>query len=274
MKTILVPTDFSDHASNALDYAIQLAIKSGANLVLMNVYHLPLPAGELPLALVSPQEIVSHSNARITELENSVRKTSAGKFHVKSIVKQGFAAEEIVSAASGINADVIVMGIKGSTSALSVAMGSITTDVIRRSHTPVLSVPASAAYSPVKNLAFAFDYSNEPDERVSEQLKAFAKFFDAQIQVVNIIGPEEIPGMQSAIAGVRMEEKLESAKHKLYFPVGTDVIHELDKFIRAHHSDLLVMVPHEYNFLSGLFHTSTTKQAAFRINTPLLTIHE
>jgi nucleotide-binding universal stress UspA family protein len=39
MKTILVPTDFSDNAKNALDFAIEIAKKHGSKIVLVHTNH-------------------------------------------------------------------------------------------------------------------------------------------------------------------------------------------------------------------------------------------
>ena len=41
MNTILFPTDFSTNANNALDFAVNLALKTNSKLVLMNSYELP-----------------------------------------------------------------------------------------------------------------------------------------------------------------------------------------------------------------------------------------
>lgn len=274
MKTILVPADFSDSANFAMEYAIELAALSGAEIVILNVYHMPLPAGEMPLALVSPQEILGHSTKRIKELESAIRTMSQSRFQVRSLLRQGFAAEEIIVAAEEIKADLIVMGIQGTTSSAAVLMGSVATSVIRKAKTPVLTIPLNTQFKPVRNIAFAFDYNNEPGDKATEQLKTYAKFFNAEIQVVNIVGPEEVPSMESVIAGVKMEDSLATTPHNLHFPAGADVVHELKKFVRANQSDWLVMIPHTYNFLDRLFHKSVTKQAAFQIETPLLTIHD
>jgi nucleotide-binding universal stress UspA family protein len=273
MKTILVPTDFSACAGNAMEYALELASLSGAQIVILNVYHMPLPAGEMPLALVSPQEIIGHSNEQIRELENAIRSTSQGRFPVRSLTRQGFASEEIVNVADEIKADLIVMGIKGTTSSAAVLMGSVATTVSRKGKTPVLIIPDKVRFQPVRNIAFAFDYKAEPGDNAAAQIKAYAKFFNAGIQVVNIAEPEEVPDTNMAIAGVRMEDKLATTRHHLYFTEGTDVAEELIKFVRTHHSDWLVMIPHTYNFPGALFHKSITKQTAFHLEIPLLTIH-
>ncbi len=257
-----------------MEYAIELAAMSKAKIVILNVYHMPLPAGEMPLALVSPQEIIGHSTERIKELESAINIMAYGRFKVESLLRQGFAAEEIVVAAEEVNADIIVMGIQGTTSSAAILMGSVATTVISKVKTPVLTIPGKVRYSPVKNIAFALDYKNEPGDNAIEQLKAVADFFNAGLQVINIVGPDEVPDLEMASVGVRMEDKLEATKHNLFFPVGTDVVQELKKVVQAEHSDWLVLIPHEHNFFGRLFHKSVTKHSAFQIEIPLLTIHD
>ncbi len=41
MKNILFPTDFSDNANHALKYAVDFALKTGSNLVILNCYAMP-----------------------------------------------------------------------------------------------------------------------------------------------------------------------------------------------------------------------------------------
>ena len=42
MKTILFPTDFSENATHASDYAGLLAQKFNANVVLLTIYSMPI----------------------------------------------------------------------------------------------------------------------------------------------------------------------------------------------------------------------------------------
>jgi nucleotide-binding universal stress UspA family protein len=274
MKTILVPTDYSDCANNALEYAIALAKTTGASITILNVYHLPAPAGEVPLMLISPAEILNVNKDRLKGLENAVCLACEGKLKVKSVLRQGFAAEEIGIVATEEKADLIVMGIKGSSSAVSTMMGSVATEVTKKVTQPVLVVPAEYSFRPVKKMVFAFDYISEPGEQATLQLKKYAELFSAELQIVNIVGKEEVPTLANAIAGVRMDDSLVGTPHQLFFQEGTDVIDELSNFIKTHDTDWLIMIPHNHVFLYRLFHKSTTKHAAFRINIPLLTIHE
>ena len=57
MKTIIVPTDYSPAATNAVNYAADMALAIKADLLLVHVYQIPVAVGDMPLALVSVEEM-------------------------------------------------------------------------------------------------------------------------------------------------------------------------------------------------------------------------
>src|SRR5690349_21671906 len=57
MKTLLVPTDFSPAATNATNYAADMALAMGADLYLLHVYQVPIAVTDVPLVLVSVDEL-------------------------------------------------------------------------------------------------------------------------------------------------------------------------------------------------------------------------
>ena len=57
MKTILFPTDYSETAKNALQYALNLAKFSHAKIILLHAYQIPVPTGEVPVMMISPKEL-------------------------------------------------------------------------------------------------------------------------------------------------------------------------------------------------------------------------
>lgn len=268
MKNILVPTDFSDAANNAVEYAIQLASSSGAAIVLLNVYHLPLPAGEMPLMLVAPHDIIWHSNKRLHELEQSISISTEGRIAVSSTVREGMAADEIVTVAKERACDLIVMGNVGSTSALTVLMGSVTTAVAKKSTVPVLSVPLGAHYRAVQSIVFAYDCQKEPQDSTVGYLKSLSQTFHAELKVVNVVKPQSEP--EVACVGVDVMD----AAQGVSFSVSDDVAGELDRLAKTHKADWLVLAKHDYNFPENLFHRSITKQVVFHSEIPILIIHD
>jgi nucleotide-binding universal stress UspA family protein len=57
MKTIIIPTDFSPAAINAMNYAADMAIAINASLLLFHVYSVPISMTDVPVMLVSVEEL-------------------------------------------------------------------------------------------------------------------------------------------------------------------------------------------------------------------------
>ena len=58
------------------------------------------------------------------------------------------------------------------------------------------------------------------------------------------------------------------------YPVDADVRHALNDFIKEHHCDMLVMIPHKYEWIERLFRKSETKNMIFHTHIPLLVLPE
>src|ERR1035438_8203878 len=97
MKTILVPTDYSDTANNALQYAVELAKFSKAKIILLHVYPIPVPVGEAHITVAPFQELKKNNEEKIKKLEKKIIRQVAGKIKVQSITRSGFAVEEIMN---------------------------------------------------------------------------------------------------------------------------------------------------------------------------------
>lgn len=270
---IIVPTDFSPAAGNALEYAFNLAAETAGSVTILNVYHVPLPAGEVPLMLISPHEILDKTNERLNELVAAAQTAFEGKFTVSSLSRQGFAAEEIAAVADELKADLVVMGTQGATSSLAALLGSVTVEVMKKTQVPVLVVPLHACYTPVKQIVFAFDY-NLPCTRAAAWLNRYAKMFEVELSIVNVVTPDTEADPKAAEAGVLLDESLAATPHHLHFLSGADVLQELSRFIHERKPDWLVVVPRTHGFFQSLFHRSVAGQAAMRIDIPVLSIHE
>ena len=67
MKLIIVPTDFSPLADNALKYAVDLASAMGGSLMMLNVYQLPISFSEVPMVTISVDELKRISEEKLKE---------------------------------------------------------------------------------------------------------------------------------------------------------------------------------------------------------------
>lgn len=139
-KNILVPTDMSPGAEQAIDYAIELANQLGATVHLVNVIGIPaLGVPELGVALTSTMidSMVGDNQRALDELAGRLRaRGTIGH----ALLKTGDARDMIEQAAVELGVDLIVMGTHGRTGVSRVLLGSIAETVVRTAPCPVLTI--------------------------------------------------------------------------------------------------------------------------------------
>ncbi len=137
---ILVPTDFSAQAEQALDYACTLANKLGATVHLVSVIGIPaMGVPELGAAMAASviDDMVKDNQKGLDALADSRRsKATIGKV----LLRTGDARDVIPNVAEEIGADLIVMGTHGRRGLSRALLGSVAEYVVRTSHVPVLTV--------------------------------------------------------------------------------------------------------------------------------------
>ena len=140
LKRILVPTDFSDSARQALTYGISFAKEYGAELVLLHVVE-TLPVGyatdlfPVPMAEVF-EELSAYARTQLTALHEEV---AARDVSVREVLRQGRPSAEIVAAARDEAIDMIVLGTHGRGVLDKALFGSTTERVVRSAPCPVLT---------------------------------------------------------------------------------------------------------------------------------------
>lgn len=140
LKTILVPCDFSEFAEYAFGWALGLAEKWDAKLVLLHAVSVVTPvAAPDGVAVVDFPQIEADL---IADAENHLRefamKRGMATGPVETRVVVGSAFSEISEAAERENADLIVMGSHGRTGLAHVFLGSVAERVVRHAPCPVL----------------------------------------------------------------------------------------------------------------------------------------
>jgi nucleotide-binding universal stress UspA family protein len=142
-KNILVPTDLSDNAEEALDYACELAQKLDATVHVLHVIGVPsLGVPELGVAVTSSvvDSLIQDAQAAVDKLCDARR----GRVRLgETMLRTGDARDTILQAAKEVEAELIVMGTHGRRGVSRALLGSITEAVIRTAPCPVLAVRAN-----------------------------------------------------------------------------------------------------------------------------------
>jgi universal stress protein A len=142
IRRILVPTDFGECSAPALRYAVELADKFGAELVLLHVVHdlaLAMPDAVMPTPVPAP-DLTQLIDAGKTGLANLIARENLGRLHPRTEVRVGSPVPEIVAAAKDLKADLLCVGTHGRTGLAHLLLGSQAERIIREAPCPVLTV--------------------------------------------------------------------------------------------------------------------------------------
>jgi nucleotide-binding universal stress UspA family protein len=138
-QMIIVPTDFSPCAQEAVDYAVRLATRLDARVCIAHAYLLPVASWEGAWAF--PQDVITQleagSRAKLESTLSKVRETLP-KATARFLV--GDPRESVPKLATELKADLIVMGTHGRKGLARAIMGSVTETVLRHAPCAVLAV--------------------------------------------------------------------------------------------------------------------------------------
>jgi len=137
-QRFLVPVDFSEHANQAVDYAIGLAGKLGARVTLLHVIQ-SLPLGGVDMGVTLPYTYLQDLEAEIMRgMEPYLERVTAAGLEGEIVVVHGIPFHEIIETARTQEADLIIMGTHGRTGLQHVLLGSVAEKVVRLAPCPVL----------------------------------------------------------------------------------------------------------------------------------------
>jgi nucleotide-binding universal stress UspA family protein len=146
VKKILVPTDFSEGSSAAMQYAVGLARICSARLVLLHVMELAVYA--VDFAMTHPGVPADIRRKLDDMMEDWVRRAKTEGIEAEGVLATGTPYFEIAKAVERHAIDLIVMGTHGRTGVARAMMGSTAERVVRLAPCPVLTVKAEVKSAP------------------------------------------------------------------------------------------------------------------------------
>jgi nucleotide-binding universal stress UspA family protein len=187
MKTIIIPTDFSSSATNALHYGLDMAKAINASVMLLHVYSVPVSYAEVPVVLVSLDEMKKTADLQMEALKKETEHLVSGSIKIYSETVLGSVADEIENCCNKIKPFAVVMGSKGASNLEKIIFGSNTLTVIRHITWPVICVPPGRIFgNGIKKIGFACDFRNVVQSTPATFIKNFAREFGAELHVLNV----------------------------------------------------------------------------------------
>ncbi len=264
MKTILVPTDFSANADKAMKFAIDVAKKLNAKIILVNSYDLPYSANVMTSSIMdllketSEKGLIKASNYIEThDVEHSSKSQMGNPIRV------------IKECAKNYNADLIIMGTKGASGIEEVLLGSNTASVLHTVSCPVLAIPSEAQFIDINKIVYAADFEMKSDEKALKNLATLAKVFGAEVKIAHV-QDDDHKGTPHA----KFDEALGNIPHTFHILPQQEVEKAIDAFADAENADMVAVLTRKHSFFEGLFHKSVTSKIAYHSTIPVLALHE
>ncbi len=269
IRNILVPTDFSEVANNALNYAFKMAKKLDSKIILYHVYHVP-SVTHLPDNIEDRQKEVEKELAQ--KMDKLLESTASNDIETEKVTVLGLAGDEIKEVIKKRAIDLVIMGTHGASGIRGKLIGSITADIMVNSTVPVLAIPSSAEFTSLSNIAFAYDYGKINDHRELDTLVKLAEAFDATMHIIKVAEKGETEDKQAEDI-VELEEHLQPVKHTYEVTTNDDVAKGIEEYINDNNIDLLAMMPRKHNIFERLFKGSTTRAVVENAKVPVFGFH-
>jgi nucleotide-binding universal stress UspA family protein len=269
MKKILVPTDFSDCAQNAVDVAKELAAKSGAALMLIHLEEV-VPDVTHVLHQTAHEDNphhVGHARLQLQALVDSLEKKGV---NAKGVFVPNEGREAIEDYIEPYGIDFMVMGSHGAKGIRELIIGSKTQKVIRHCTVPVLVVKQPVEKFHPKKILFASTFR----EDVSKPLKAvaeFAKLWHAELELVflnmlsHLIVDSEAKEMM-----IRQMDPIPEIGYSLHISETNDEEWGISKFVRVINADVIAVVFDTHTGFNRLFNSGVAEKLINHESIPVL----
>ena len=274
MKIILFPTDFSENAVHASEYAGMLAEKFNANVFILNCYSTPV-VSEYQVSY-DIDNFVLHTKKMLEEnldifKQQLITNSNLSEDRISCIIEYGFVTDSILETAKNINADMIVMGTKGASNVLDKWIGTTAQAVMKQAQCPVWVIPEKPNFNYPQKFLYAADLL-EDEISASQKLIDFVKPLQANCKIIHIDDKFEINPINEI--GEKINDLKDEFKDDDNVFVRNikrdDVVEGLETYIQTYKPDVLALAVHEKSFFNSIFQQSITNHFVYHADLPML----
>jgi len=273
MKTIVIPTDFSNNAWKAAGYAANIFRNIPCRFIIFHAYH---KAGSVLEADIA--HIIAERSENINgELEKIKSGFEEFDHHPDTVVeitaRYGDPEIEIVKEVKNEYADLIVMGKAGASQ--NMTLGSLTTQILIDLPCPVICIPENSEIVPPKHIMFATDYHNLTSLDQLFLIKDIANLNESNISIVNVKKDLEVPtSVDDGLEGLVLHNFFGEIPHEYFNQEHKEVEEGILNFAHQKDVDLIVMMNRTRKFWEDLFHHSMSQLVGVHSDIPLIVLKD
>ncbi len=274
MRKIVIPSDFSSNAFNAMKYARELFKEEECEFYILHAFAEEVYNDEDAVTIETIQEVKNNLKEkyekRLKDKVEKILKDSPNPLHeFKTVASFGYLIDEINELVNKVKADLVVMGTRGKTNNEELTFGSNTLQVIKYIQSPVLSIPENYKYRQLNHILFPTNFMLP--YQISE-LKLVAEIGRSSSADTHMLYISKFD-----LVSLRQKENLKFIKENLdqdrfHFHVvdGIDRAGVINQQIEKRNIDLLVMVNSRYTYLEDILFESTIDKISLYPKIPFM----
>lgn len=273
MKKILVATDFSNCASNAMKYAMELA--KILNLELCAIHAIAATEGinnNIYNAIYIEDYYANKRQALATWANTFKNDEEFADVTVSTLCDVGSLSTVITKYIAANPVELLVMGTMGSTG-ISGLFGSNSSMMVEKTNIPTLIIPLESKFSKNATITLATDFStNLSIEDVQALNELTAAFGTEKMNVLNVI--EGSDWKVNAEGEEHMKKLITNATLDFNYISESNTVDGIMNFILSSETDILCLVKHHHNLVYRIFNKSTVNKVMSRSVKAILVLHE
>lgn len=280
-RKIVLPTDFSDNALHAVQFALELYRDQKCLFYLLNAFHVK-PKNIESLIGMEPGNALYETTKKNseTELHRLLSTVAFGEhgnpnhsFQVVSVFNEPWRA--IKNLIKEKDVELIVMGTRGQTNSKHRMYGSTAMEVMDNiRNCPVIVVPQSAKQGLPKEIVFPTDFKTALKKRRLSYLIEIANISQASIKVLHISEDGNLDEEQNNTKNM-LEDYLETVSHSFHFMGNSlSVPASINCFVESRESDMIAFISRKHSFIASILNPPLSKGIAYSSRVPFLVMHE
>ncbi|PKA84489.1 nucleotide-binding universal stress UspA family protein [Ulvibacter sp. MAR_2010_11] len=278
-KKIVLPTDFSKNAWNALRYSSELYKNEDVDFYLLNAFSVnnfvldnmmvPEPGEKWY------EEAKLRSELGLKKILKQIEILDVPSNHtyfIKSVFSTPL--EAVISFVEEKDIDMVISSSKGETDDLDTIMGSNSIDFMEKvRNCPVLMIPKDVSFQEPNEIVFPTSFKTHYKRKELNHLYEIAKITNAPIRILHISKKNTLTKEQEQ-RKVLLEECFDGLKYTFHFLHNTEVQTGLNIFTQSRNSGMIAFINKKHSFFGSIFSKPMVKDLGFSAKVPVLALHD
>lgn len=280
-KRILLPTDYSKNALNAIRYAQKLYKDVNCDFYLLNTYQVSGYALDSMMVPEPGEQLYETFKRKSQEGMDRLLgmlhpEPDNPKHHFETRCEFNSLIEAVRQMVAKKDIDTIIMGTKGLTASKARIFGTHTVKVMESIKAcPVIAIPESPVFQPPREILFPTDYRTNFKKKEMQYLIEIAKLHDSRINVLHIDWDKDGKlNKEEQTNRLLLQDILDGTDYEMHFLPAVKLVKGINAFMESRNCDMLAFLNRKHLFFGSILSNPLVKEIGYEPKVPILELND